>query len=332
MKLRGIDFGPVSGASGVQGWFGEGYPWHRYLKPWGLRFKGVTFVAKTTTLGPRKGNMPLTDDWRPASFLPKCVYVNMRRGLALNAVGLSGPGVSKLLKAGKWQERQDPFFLSFMSVEKNLANRLTELRLFVKLVKAAQRDFQAPFGVQLNLSCPNTDHDPSELAKEAIPMLDAMAKLGVPVVPKINALVPVETAVELQEHEACDALCISNTIPWEKLPEKIDWVELFGKDHDYPLIPPVVRDSPLEEFGGGGLSGAPLLPVVCDWIKRARKAGFSKPINAGGGILSSKDVDTVLDSGIDLRYDSVFLGSVAFLRFWRVSGIIKHIYRSASDD
>jgi len=57
--MRGIDFGPVWGASGVLGFFGEGYWYHRYWKPFGLNFSGVTFVAKTTTLKERSGNMPL---------------------------------------------------------------------------------------------------------------------------------------------------------------------------------------------------------------------------------------------------------------------------------
>src|SRR3989338_1556485 len=59
MELRGVHFGPVLDASGVRGFFGEGYWHHRYCKPFGLRFDGATFVAKTTTLLPRAGNMPL---------------------------------------------------------------------------------------------------------------------------------------------------------------------------------------------------------------------------------------------------------------------------------
>src|SRR3989344_7751324 len=38
MKLRGIEFGRVWGASGVLGFFGEGYWFHPYLKRFGLDF------------------------------------------------------------------------------------------------------------------------------------------------------------------------------------------------------------------------------------------------------------------------------------------------------
>ena len=48
MRLRNIDFGPVFGASGVQGFFGEGYLHHKFLRFLGLNFDGCTFVAKTT--------------------------------------------------------------------------------------------------------------------------------------------------------------------------------------------------------------------------------------------------------------------------------------------
>ncbi len=57
MKLRGVEFGKVFAASGMQGFFGEGYWYHRFLKPFGLNFEGITFVAKTTTLNPRAGKI-----------------------------------------------------------------------------------------------------------------------------------------------------------------------------------------------------------------------------------------------------------------------------------
>jgi dihydroorotate dehydrogenase len=83
--------------------------------------------------------------------------------------------------------------------------------------------------------------------------------------------------------------------------------------------------SPLEErgFSAGGLGGAPLLPLVADWVKRVRVAGFTKHINAGGGVLCANDVDTLADAGAD----SVFLGSIAMLRGWRVRSAIKRAHK-----
>lgn len=54
-------FGPVWGASGVRGFFGEGYWYQKLFVRWipGYSFESVTFVAKTATANPTVGNMPL---------------------------------------------------------------------------------------------------------------------------------------------------------------------------------------------------------------------------------------------------------------------------------
>ena len=54
VKLRGIEFGNVLAASGVQGFFGEDYWFHKLTRP---NFSGVTFVSKTATVSPRPGNL-----------------------------------------------------------------------------------------------------------------------------------------------------------------------------------------------------------------------------------------------------------------------------------
>src|SRR3989338_5663965 len=105
MVLRGIDFRHILGGSGTQGFFGEGYPFHKILKPLGLNFEGSTFVAKTTTLRSRKGNLPLKEDGiTPAEFFPECIKVYFCKGIVLNAVGLSGPGAKFLFEDGRWQK------------------------------------------------------------------------------------------------------------------------------------------------------------------------------------------------------------------------------------
>ena len=79
------------------------------------------------------------------------------------------------------------------------------------------------------------------------------------------------------------------------------------------------ESSPLAKYGGGGISGRPLRALVCEWILRLRYAGFTKPINGGGGILSPEDAEHYRQAGAS----SIFLGSVAVLRPWRVRGIIR---------
>ena len=308
MHLRGIDFGNVLGASGVQGFFGEGYAFHKPWRRFGLDFAGMTFVSKTATLVSRAGNMELTRKYTPRSLVPRCVKVKPLRGVALNAVGLSNPGLGALLGVGTWQKQTRPFLISIMSLAASPEKRLAELRLMIEMIGLAKDDFSAPFGLQINLSCPNTGHDPGELIGESARVLESAAALGVPLMPKYSiASAPIEAIRALNDHAACDAICVSNTLPfgWQG----IDWQRVWGS-----------TTSPLAKLGGGGLSGAVLRPLVCAWIAGVREAGFTKPINGGGGIMCCADVDHYHDAGAS----SVFLGSVALMRPWRVKKIITH--------
>lgn len=301
MRLRGTDFGCVLDASGARGFFGEGYWYHRWIP--GLRFEGATFVAKTTTLNARAGNMPLRDDWTPLERRPKCVVVKLRKGVALNAVGLSGPGAEALFAKGEWQKRTEPFFLSFMPIENEFTAKIDEVNAFARIFKEHLPSFKAPVALQVNLSCPNVGHRSDDFVRESIFVLAHLEQLGVPLMAKFSVTTAPEDVLEIAKMRACDAVCVSNTVPWGKLPERVDWKGLFGSE-----------TSPLAKLGGGGLSGKPLLPIVADWVGRIRELGFAKPINAGGGILAPDDVWTLGKAGAD----SVFLGSIVMLRGWRV--------------
>lgn len=311
MNLRGIHFRPVFNAAGAQGFFGEGYPFHRWWKLLGLTYKGCGFVAKTTTLHKRPGNMPLKDDGiTPQEWRPRCIVVKPFKGVVLNSVGLSGRGAKALLDDGRWQKRTgDPFFLSFMSVQATSSERLDELKEFVALLQPYLDGFSELFGLEMNYSCPNAGIDPSSLVNEVGQSLNVAAALRIPLQCKFNALVPVKPVCEACEHEACDAVTMSNAIPWGKLPERIDWKGLFGTD-----------ESPLAHLGGGGLSGWPLLPIVCDWIREARDCGFRKPIWACGGIDSRRAVRHAEAAGAT----GVQLGVVGMLRPSRMRSIIRY--------
>lgn len=309
MRLRGINFRPVATAAGTQGFFGEGY-WYHFLWKWlGMTFKQCGFIAKTTTLEMRAGNMPLqADGISPQHMWPRCIVVKPVKGVVLNAVGLSGPGAKVLLDDGRLQRRDgDPFWLSFMSVQQTCEQRLGEWRKFVSLLQPYLKDFMVPVGLEMNFSCPNVRLDPAALINEAGETLDVAARLDIPLQAKFNALAPVKAVLEIAGHKACDAVTISNTIPWGELPGRIDWKGLFGSD-----------TSPLANLGGGGLSGWPLLPIVCEWIEQARDAGLDKPIWACGGIDSAKAVRQVFQAGAS----GVQFGTAAMVRPWRTREII----------
>jgi dihydroorotate dehydrogenase len=231
-----------------------------------------------------------------------------------------------LLDAGKWQARTEPFLLSFMSVAATREERQSEIAEFGKLLGERLSGFAGPVGLQINFSCPNVGLDPRELVGEMTAALDALGPLGIPLVPKFNVLLAPEVAVRIAEHPHCAAICVSNTIPYGKEPDRINWRRLFG-GRRYWTHQGAVTPSPLAEFGGGGLSGAPLFPLVCEWLYQAKKLRISKPLNVGGGILHPRDVDLLVELGLDLRYDSIFVGSVAIVRPWRVKSIVRRAHQ-----
>ncbi len=313
MILRGIDFGHVFTASGTRNFFKEDGWWYHRLWRWaGLSFRGTTFIAKTTTLQERAGNMPRGQDRvTPREWRPCCIRTYFRKGMTLNAVGLSGPGAAWLLAQGKWQRDTEPFFLSFMAVGPTLDARLQKCQEFVELLRPHLPSFDAPIGLQANLSCPNVGLQTEELVREADEIFSILGELGIPLIPKVCATLPVEVAQYLSRHSAVDALAVTNAIPWGALPEQINWEGLFG-----------TKESPLAEYGGGALSGAPLFPIVRDWVTRARTTGIAKPIAAGGGIQHLWQAEQLINLGAS----AIELGTVFLLRPWRTRAIIDHIH------
>jgi dihydroorotate dehydrogenase (NAD+) catalytic subunit len=302
MILRGIDYGHVLNASGSRGFYGEGYWFHKFFEPFGLDYKGMTFVSKTTTIEPRKGNLD------PNELFPKCVIVKFKEGVVLNAVGLTNPGtyqvISKCLRQPELYSK--PFMISFTTVTDN---KYSEMRKFVDFLKVCE-DLESvnKMGIQLNMSCPNANTKRS--SAEICSFLDMFSNIDYPIVVKLNALASIGLVRDITDHDYCDGIICSNTIPWGCFPGRINWTELFGTDV-----------SPLQKFGGGGLSGKPLLLIARDWIAKMRDAGIDKPIIGGGGILSGQDADVLFDAGAN----AVEIGCAFILRPWRISKIINHI-------
>jgi dihydroorotate dehydrogenase len=305
----------IWGASGLQGFFGEGYRFHFFLLKllWG-GFKGMTFVAKTATAKERTGNMPLNADGiTTVKLFPDCVYINpwlWLKGAMLNAVGLSNKGIDFLLNDGRWQQRTEPFMISIMPVGDKPEERRCEVKKMVAKIRSQK--FNAPVAIQLNISCPNTGHDIKELEKEVMGYMEEMGKQIYPVVVKVNPLFPIELAKQISEHLACAGLSPSNTLAFGDAPNTIPWKKLFGTSDP--------GKSPLKKrgFGAGGFSGRYLLPLELEWIRKAREAGITCHINCGS-CFSPKDVRKAYQAGAD----SISLGTVALHRPWMVRSVIR---------
>jgi dihydroorotate dehydrogenase len=318
ITLRGIKFRSVWAASGVQGFFGEGYWYHDALHmafPHQFDFFGSTFTAKTTTLEARAGNMPLNKySLKPEEWMPRCIYVNPVRQFALNAVGLSGPGAYELFRRGEWQQRNDePFFLSFMSVQKTYLERMREFGNYLNILKHYLSTLKQPVGLQINVSCPNVGMKASErdLVEECQEMGAMVRALKIPVVIKTDPLISPEALCAIARSGYCDAITPSNTIGFAKIPYELKQ-ELF----------PYCHRSPLNKFGGGGLSGNPALKYSLECVRNARKCHTAVPIIGGNGITHPDHIGMFKEAGAA----GVSIGSVAFLRPHRLQAIIRRAH------
>jgi dihydroorotate dehydrogenase (NAD+) catalytic subunit len=190
---------------------------------------------------------------------------------------------------------------------------LDETKGFIDLLWRLS-NFKFRVGIQLNVSCPNTEHKTLMMIKEALGFLSCFQKIrktGVPIDLKIGvADASLDFIKEIEASGLADCITCSNTIKYGGMPEKINWEEFFGQ-----------KGSPLKKYGGGGLSGRPLLPIVIDWLKMVRDAGITMPIKGGGGILSLEDAKEVIGAGAN----AIEIGAVTILRPWRVESIINGV-------
>jgi len=313
MKLRDLDLGIILNASGLRGFSGEGYWFHKPLQQLKiLSFDDTTFVAKTVTLLKNEGNLSLEGDSSPKPWFPNCIKVNPLRDTVLNAVGLSNFGLGYYLGDGQWQERTEPFMISVASTAETFKERKSEYEIMALMIHANLAKFKSKFGIQINVSCKNSKNghqslSTSDLIQESCAALDAFSILDLPLMLKFSiANTAFDVMLEIQKHSKCDAICISNTVPfgWRK----IDWKKAWG-----------TKKSPLEDLGGGALSGRILAPLVCEYINHLRDNGFNKPINGGGGIFGPKEVHMYHQAGVS----SIFIGSVVMLHPWRTQTIVK---------
>lgn len=314
-----INYSPVFCAPGALGFFGEGYPIHRLTRLAGMTFKGASFVAKTATFHPLEGNMPFKEDrLTPREIKPKCIEVYPRSGHMLNAVGLSNMGFWEMFDEGRWQQRQEPFMLSYMPKGGTTEEKVAECREFAREFLARYYGhygrFDADFAIQINFACPNTGEDPMKFICEVNDVGTALRPLreaNIPLVANFNALVPVGALLDAEE--LFDAFWIANTIPWET--PGIDWEKFAVRVEDGKPVSPL-RDRGIS--ANGGLSGPDCFKFTVEKLVQARNAGVKRPIIAGNGIQYPDHVDVLRETGAS----AIAIGSVAIVRPWRMRSII----------
>jgi dihydroorotate dehydrogenase len=310
MKINGTEFGVIFAASGTRNFFGDGWWYHFWYKLLVPGFKWLykcTFIAKTTTIDPRAGNMQLKENLQPKSLMPDCIKVYPLKGVVFNSVGLSGPGAQYLFQSNIWQKMEQPIVISFMAVGKTMSIRMEETRRFAAMFFQYSESFRSSVLIQFNKSCPNTGHDTTELEPETIQELEIFKLFKIPVDLKVNVLFSTDLLKIISDQKLCEVITVSNTIPYGTCEKYINWKKLFGRS-----------DSPLK-YEGGGLSGKVIFPIVIDKIKEMRAADITLPIKGGGGIMCKNDVQKMYDAGVN----AFEIATVAMIRPWRVRGIVK---------
>lgn len=313
-KSHDMQLPPVILPSGTLGFFGEGYRWHKFIYPfvW-LAKKFAMFVAKTVTVDKTVGNMSLKDDSSPKQMRPDCIFIDLKRwicGGMLNAIGLSNFGLQYYLRQGEWQKFTKQWALSIMLVRKTHPERLLEARQIVNLLLEHWNAFNVKPIIKLNGSCPNVKHGNKTSTAEQLEISDVFMPLNAHIIVKLNALADIDSAREIAEHDACSGLCVSNTFPFDEVPDWIKW----------KVFPEVIRQTEkdkqskvikwIKKYSGGGYSGKDMLPIVVAWIASARQAGITKPIVGGGGIFTPLGVWKMYRAGAS----SVSIGTPLLFR------------------
>jgi dihydroorotate dehydrogenase (NAD+) catalytic subunit len=243
---------PVMVASGT---FGYGV---EYAKVFDIqRLGGI--VTKTTTLGPRRGNPP--------------VRIVETAGGMLNSIGLQNIGVSALVRDraplfAKWRV---PVIVSIMGFTVQeyaaVAERLEGVAGFA--------------GIELNLSCPNTERGGIEFGQEAESAAEVVRRVlratTLPVIAKLtpNVTDPVVIAGAVV-NAGVHALCVGNTV--------------VGMAMDRERRRPAIATT------HAGLSGPAIKPIQLRQVYQIAEA-LNIPIIGCGGISTAEDAIDYLLAG-----------------------------------
>jgi dihydroorotate dehydrogenase (NAD+) catalytic subunit len=235
---------PVMVASGT---FGYGLD---YVKVFDIQRLG-SIVTKTTTLSPRLGNAPVRIAETPAGML--------------NSIGLQNIGITALVRDlapvyATWRVPVIASIMGFTSGEyADVAARLEGVDGFS--------------GIELNLSCPNTERGGIEFGQD--PQSAAEVLRGVirvttlPIIAKLtpNVIDPRLVARAVVEAGA-NALCVGNTL------------QAMAMD--------IERGRPVIATVSAGLSGPALKPVALRQVYQVAGA-VDVPIIGCGGVSTAKD-------------------------------------------
>lgn len=259
-------------ASGALAFDGRGWPWE-----WPLRWTGLlrpelfTVVTKTLTRHPRRGNLRWSHPWS--------VVKKINPPGILNAVGLTNKGIDWWLR--EIAPRIPENYKIIVSIEADEEKEMLEM---IRMLEG-----QRIVGIELNLSCPNTASSDGKTTEKILSLCLAAEKTtSFPLIAKLSFAHDYLTIAK--NLKMTQAIAI-NSIPWSAL---------------FPN-----RTSPLERFGGGGISGKLIQPY--SWKMLREIASSSKIPVIGPSVWDYEDIQKIFDLGAR----AVSFGSVFLCHPWR---------------
>ena len=269
-------------ASGALAFDGRGWPWE-----WPFRWIGqldptlFTNVAKTLSRYPRKGNLRWTHPWS--------VVKNLQDGV-VNSIGLTNGGIDW------WLEKIAPGlnlnYSMVVSIEADLEAEALEM---IELINPLDQKLKA---IELNLSCPNTPTTDQRSTEKLISVCQKASQISqLPLIAKISYTHDYKIlAQELERSTRIEALAI-NSVPWKIV---------------FPNTP-----SPLQKFGGGGVSGKVIQQFTWKMVEELTKT--TKIPVIGPSVWNFEDIQKIFDCGAK----AVSFGSIFVSRPWSPTCFVK---------
>jgi dihydroorotate dehydrogenase len=218
-------------SSGALAFDGKGWPWEKPLVWFGkidpLLF---TIVLKSVTRYPQRGNMQhFWDGPKVVKLLPNLWKPNG----AVNAVGLTNMGIEKWIK---WANRNCEYLSRGNFVSSIYSESPEELQEMAAMLNGLSLR-----AIEINASCPNTGMELEKNADEVMKGVNLVRKATkLPIILKLSVAqdyIKIAKSVE----GIVEAISV-NSVPWHIV---------------FPN-----QESPLEKFGGGGVSGVPAQPFM----------------------------------------------------------------------
>lgn len=259
-------------ASGALGFDGKGWLWEQ---PW--RWIGLldptlfTSVTKTLTFRPTEGNLRWYNPFR---------CLRLVRGGVVNAVGLSNPGI------GWWCKRIGPSVDSAkIPLVASIFGELEELAEMARTLSGFDL-----VGLEINTSCPNTETCILQDTARIIASCKAVkSNSSLPIILKVSVAHDVSQIVR-EAGNLIEAISI-NSVPW--------------------AIAFPNRQSPLENLGGGGVSGKAAQQFTWDLVKQL--TGLTTIPVIGPSVWDFDDLRKIRNLGAK----AISFGSIFMCHPWR---------------